>query len=97
MEEGKEKGYVPFDWYDFIWETNPQYYLNANISGGSDKTNYYVSVGHMSQDAMIVNYGGFKRTNVQMNIDTQITSRLKWELHEWPYRRKEKSGCSGGR
>ena len=30
----------------------------------SDKTNYYVSVGHMSQDAMIVNYGGFKRTNV---------------------------------
>ena len=74
---GKEKGYVPFDWYDFIWETNPQYYLNANISGGSDKTNYYVSVGHMSQDAMIVNYGGFKRTNVQMNIDTQITSRLK--------------------
>lgn len=77
MVGGKRKGYVPFDWYDFIWETNPQYYLNANISGGSDKTNYYVSVGHMSQDAMIVNYGGFKRTNVQMNIDTQITSRLK--------------------
>lgn len=68
---------MPFDWYDFIWETNPQYYLNANISGGSDKTNYYVSIGHMSQDVMIVNYGGFKRSNVQMNIDTQITSSLK--------------------
>lgn len=74
---GKEKGYVPFDWYDFIWETNPQYYLNANISGGSDKINYYISIGHLNQDAMIVNYGGFKRTNVQMSIDAQINERLK--------------------
>lgn len=75
--EGKEKGYVPFDWYDYIWETAPQYYLNANVSGGSDKINYYFSVGHLNQDAMIVNYGGFKRTNVQMNIDAQINERLK--------------------
>lgn len=75
--QGTEKGYVPFDWYDYIWETAPQYYVNANISGGSDKINYYVSVGHLNQDAMIVNYGGFERTNVQMNIDAQINSRLK--------------------
>lgn len=74
---GKEKGYVPFDWYDFIWETSPQYYINANVTGGSDKSNYYVSIGHLNQDAMIVNYGGFKRTNVQMNIDTQITDRFR--------------------
>lgn len=74
---GKEKGYVPFDWFDYIWETSPQYYLNANVSGGSDKINYYFSVGHMNQDAMIVNYGGFKRTNVQMNINAQVTKRLK--------------------
>ncbi|KAA6309775.1 TonB-dependent receptor SusC, partial [termite gut metagenome] len=41
-------------------------------SGGSDKTNYYFSVGHLNQDAMVVNYGGFQRTNIQMNIDSQI-------------------------
>lgn len=76
-KQGTEKGYVPFDWYDFIWETSPQYYVNANVSGGSDKINYYFSVGHLNQDAMIVNYGGFKRTNVQMNIDAQINERLK--------------------
>lgn len=75
--QGTEKGYVPFDWYDYIWETAPQYYVNANVSGGSDKINYYFSVGHMNQDAMIVNYGGFQRTNVQMNIDSQINERLK--------------------
>ncbi len=76
-KQGTEKGYVPFDWYDYIWETAPQYYLNANVTGGSEKSNYYFSVGHLNQDAMIVNYGGFTRTNVQMNINTQINDRLR--------------------
>jgi TonB-linked SusC/RagA family outer membrane protein len=76
-QQGTEKGYVPFDWYDFIFQTGPQYYLNANVTGGSEKSNYYISVGHLNQDAMIVNYGGFNRTNIQMNIDTEITNRLR--------------------
>lgn len=75
--QGTEKGYQPFDWYDYIWETSPQTYVNANVSGGSDKINYYLSVGHLDQDAIIVNYGGFERTNVQMNVNANITDRLK--------------------
>ncbi|WP_455639490.1 TonB-dependent receptor [Parabacteroides sp.] len=76
-QQGTEKGYQPFDWYDYIWNTAPQYYVNANVSGGSDKVNYYFSVGHLNQDAMIVNYGGFERTNVQMNVESQINERFK--------------------
>lgn len=76
-QQGTEKGYVPFDWYDYIWETSPQTYINANVSGGSDKINYYLSVGNLNQDAIIVNYGGFNRTNVQMNVNANITDRLK--------------------
>jgi len=76
-QQGTEKGYVPFDWYDYIWETSPQVYLNANVSGGSEKINYYFSVGHLNQQDVIVNYGGFKRTNVQMNINAQISERFK--------------------
>ncbi|WP_080905549.1 TonB-dependent receptor [Parabacteroides sp. Marseille-P3160] len=75
--QGTEKGYQPFDWYDYIWEVSPQTYVNANVSGGSDKINYYLSVGHLEQDAIIVNYGGFERTNVQMNVNANITDRLK--------------------
>ncbi|KAA6338022.1 TonB-dependent receptor SusC [termite gut metagenome] len=76
-QQGTEKGYQSFDWYDYIFIAAPQYYFNANVSGGSDKTNYYFSVGHLNQDAMVVNYGGFQRTNIQMNIDSQINDRLK--------------------
>ncbi|MDU1889895.1 MAG: TonB-dependent receptor [Dysgonomonas sp.] len=75
--EGKEVGYQGFDWYDYIWNSAPQYYVNVNVSGGSDKTSYYVSLGHLDQAATIKSYGGFKRTNAQMNIDTQINERLK--------------------
>ncbi|WP_353131209.1 SusC/RagA family TonB-linked outer membrane protein, partial [Parapedobacter pyrenivorans] len=75
--QGTERGYVPFDWYDYIWETSPQVYLNANVSGGSDKINYYFSLGHLNQNDVIVNYGGFKRTNVQMNITSQISDRFR--------------------
>ncbi len=75
--QGTEKGYVPFDWYDYIWETSPQTYLNANVSGGSDKINYYFSLGHLNQNDVIVNYGGFKRTNVQMGITSNISDRFR--------------------
>lgn len=75
--QGTEKGYVPFDWYDYIWVTSPQYYVNANVSGGSDKINYYFSLGHMNQESAIRNYGGMKRYNIQMNIEAQITDKFK--------------------
>jgi TonB-linked SusC/RagA family outer membrane protein len=75
--QGTEKGYVPFNWYDYIWVTSPQYYVNANVSGGSDKINYYFSLGHMNQESAIRNYGGMKRYNVQMNVEAQITDKFK--------------------
>lgn len=74
---GTEKGYTGFDWGDYIWKTSPQYYVNTNFSGGSDKANYYVSVSHINQDATVRNYGGFKRTNVQMNVDMKVNDRFK--------------------
>src|SRR5690625_3248437 len=74
--EGKERGYMPFDWYDYIFDVAPQTYVNVNASGGSENINYYISVGHLNQEAMIKNYGGFDRTNIQMNINTNISDRL---------------------
>lgn len=74
---GTEVGYQGFNWLDFIWESAPQYYLNANFSGGTDKSNYYVSIGRLQQDGTIKNYGGFERTNLQMNLDSRINDRFK--------------------
>lgn len=74
---GTERGYVPFDWYDYIWETSPQKYMSVNTTGGSEHINYYFSLGHLDQEAMFKNYGGFKRTNLQMNIGSQVSKKIK--------------------
>lgn len=76
-EQGTEKGYRPFDWYDYILGTSPQTYISGAASGGSENINYYISAGHLDQKSIIRNYGGFNRTNVQMNIEANISDRLK--------------------
>lgn len=81
--EGKEDGYRPFNWYDFIWKTSPQTYISVNAQGGFDKINYYFSIGDLKQEAAIRNYGGFYRTNVQMNIDAKITEKLTVGASIW--------------
>ena len=71
-EAGTEPGFQSVDYYKFVTRPNvPQYYLNASASGGNDKSTYYLSVGHINQDAIIKDFS-FKRTNVQANLSTTI-------------------------
>lgn len=76
-EQGTEKDYRPWDWYDYILETSPQRYISGSMSGGSEKINYYLSAGHLDQQSIIRNYGGFNRTNVQFNLEANVSERLK--------------------
>ncbi|MCH5597133.1 SusC/RagA family TonB-linked outer membrane protein [Niabella ginsengisoli] len=77
---GTEYGYMSQDWRDLIVAKNaPLYSFNANVTGGSEKVNYYVSATHLDQRGV---YGKdreflFKRTNIQSNIDAKISQRLK--------------------
>jgi TonB-linked SusC/RagA family outer membrane protein len=74
---GTEKGYQSFDYYKMVMRPNvPQYSLNANVSGGTEKISYFLSVGHLSQDALIEDFK-FNRTNIQANIESSVTKRLK--------------------
>lgn len=67
-----------FDWYDYVVRNSaPQAYISANASGGSDKINYYISLGGLDQKSVINHYGGFRRYNVQFNLDARISRRLK--------------------
>lgn len=76
-KDGTESGYQGFDWYDYIVQKNaPQASVNVNVSGGSGKTKYYVSLSHLNQDAAFKDYN-YKRTNLQSNIETKIGNRFK--------------------
>ncbi|MGV3640086.1 MAG: SusC/RagA family TonB-linked outer membrane protein [Adhaeribacter sp.] len=74
---GTEKGYISTDYYDMVMDKSvPQYQMNASASGGSENVNYYFSVSHVNQDAMIKDYN-FNRTNLQANIEAKLAKGLK--------------------
>lgn len=69
--------YRGYNWKDgFVSNSAPQYYINANISGGTEKTDYYISVGHISQDAVFKDYN-YNRTNLQANFNMHLSDNFK--------------------
>ncbi|SDI99025.1 TonB-linked outer membrane protein, SusC/RagA family [Pedobacter sp. ok626] len=71
-QNGTEPGYKSYDYFDMVVRKNiPQRYLNANVTGGGKNSNYFLSVGHMDQDAMMKDFS-YKRTNLQANLEATI-------------------------
>lgn len=75
--QGTEKGFQGTNYRDYIIKNNaPQQYLNISSSGGSDKMNYYLSLGGINQDAILKQYN-FKRSNFQANVEGTVLKGLK--------------------
>lgn len=75
---GTEEGYKSFDWKDFIIKKNaPLSSIQVSASGGSEDISYYLSVTDLSQEAVLGDEFTFDRSNLQSNIDANITDRLK--------------------
>lgn len=69
--------YRGFNWYDnFVNNAAPQQYINANVSGGTDKSTYYFSIGHINQDAVFKDYN-FNRSNLTANYNVKLTQRFE--------------------
>lgn len=52
---------------------------NISVQGGSEKTNYRLSLGLMDQDAIMVG-NNFKRANVRFNLDSEVTKRISFGI-----------------
>jgi TonB-linked SusC/RagA family outer membrane protein len=76
--EGTDAGYQSFNWKKFIWRNAaPQWYTEVSASGGSDKISYYMAVSHIKQESMAHNFGYYERTNMQLNVDANITNNFR--------------------
>ncbi|WP_294534764.1 TonB-dependent receptor [uncultured Bacteroides sp.] len=67
------------DWFDeFYKKAAFMQQHNASISGGSDKSSYYGSVGYKGQDGLFA-FGNdsYKRINMTFNFSTQLTDWLE--------------------
>lgn len=76
-----EKYGLSMDWADYVLRDNtPTYSVDANISGASGSTNYYVSAGHFDQEGTSYQ-SGMTRENFRVNLNTKLNNWLKFGVN----------------
>jgi TonB-linked SusC/RagA family outer membrane protein len=84
------------DWQKEIFQTGAIYENNIDISGGTDKGNYYFSASQFKQEGIII-YTPYKRYSVRMNSNWQ-TNKFKFgENISYIYTQNRAEGTNGGR
>jgi TonB-linked SusC/RagA family outer membrane protein len=74
---------VSTDWYSpVIKDVIPQSQHNLSASGGSENTNYFLSLGYTGQQGFLKsNDLNYKRYNVRSNITSRVTRNLTVDLN----------------
>ncbi|MBT1704745.1 SusC/RagA family TonB-linked outer membrane protein [Chryseosolibacter indicus] len=71
---------VNTDWQNEIFRTAPIQNYELSASGGSDKTQYYSSIGYYNQQGIILN-SAFSRLSARLNVDHQFNDKLKFSMN----------------
>ncbi len=85
------------DWLDELFEQGTSQELQFTASGGSDKTQFLISLGYYSQDgAVIYDNDRFKKINYRTNINIDLTDRLKIGTNlQLSYSSQDKTAAKG--
>lgn len=67
---------VNTDWQDEIFRTAPIHEAEINLSGGSDKTQFYVSGGYFEQQGIVLGTD-YNRINGRLNINHDISDNFR--------------------
>ncbi len=65
------------DWLETVFSSSAIQQHNISVSGGSEKTNFFISGGFLRQNSPLANVDGARRYNTRLNLDTDITSRFR--------------------
>ncbi|MGI4803967.1 MAG: SusC/RagA family TonB-linked outer membrane protein [Janthinobacterium lividum] len=66
---------VNTDWEKLAFQKAPQSQYDLNLSGGSDKTTYYIGGQYLDQKGMLIG-NAFKRFSGRLNLDSKLYSNL---------------------
>lgn len=74
--------YANVNWYDEIIRKNvPQYQVNLTASGGTDRIQFFNSIGYYSEEGLWKSKSlNYERFNLRSNITAQITDQLTAEF-----------------
>lgn len=83
-DDGYGYGIDDVDWYDVVYKNSAfSQEHNASVNGGSDKLNFYASIGYLDQGGfMNMGSDGFKRYNgtAKMNIELAKWIRMNYNM-----------------
>ncbi|MBO9154054.1 SusC/RagA family TonB-linked outer membrane protein [Chitinophaga sp. GCM10012297] len=65
------------DWQEEIFRTAPTQNYAVSVSGGGEKSQYFISGGYTSQDGIITG-SKFNRYSLRINLDNQVTDRIRF-------------------
>ncbi len=68
--------YTPDNWADEMFTNEMRQEYNVSVRGGTDKMNYYISAGYLSDDGVVAG-SGFERISTRLNVDYQAKEWLK--------------------
>ncbi len=69
---------INFDWTSYLFDKSaPVIQGDASFRGATDKTNYYVSFGYLSEEGTAKSNSGSDRYNLRSNVDIQLSPWLK--------------------
>ena len=64
-----------FDWYDHSFRTGFNQDYNLSVSGASDKINYYLSAGYLSNQGVVVG-DNYRAVRSNLKVDGKVTDWL---------------------
>lgn len=64
------------DWQDEIFRTSPIQNHELSLSGGTQRSQYFLSGSYLDQQGVVIG-SGFRRGNFRFNFDQHINDRLK--------------------
>ena len=68
-------------WYDAIYNKGAlRHEHSISLNGGTDRTNYMLSLGYINEDGILQNTG-FQRYSARVNVDSQVTDWFKAGLN----------------
>ncbi|APS40503.1 SusC/RagA family TonB-linked outer membrane protein [Salegentibacter sp. T436] len=67
---------IDTDWVDVITRTGNYEQYNISANGGSDKTQFFASLGLYEQEGVIIGIG-YNKLNARLNVNHQATDKLK--------------------
>jgi TonB-linked SusC/RagA family outer membrane protein len=75
-----DRGPYNTDWQDEMYHPASMHNYQLNVSGGTEKTRYYLGGGYFKQDGISLN-SGFDRYNFKINLEQTVSKRLRVGLN----------------